>query len=123
MSDESKRDTRWKPGQSGNPAGRPKGAVGWKRRFEEMASELHPTDSKGHTHLERMFLMLLQTATKGGRPSILKLRAQELVLGYVIGKPVQAVASVQMPPETKDELLASLREIAEKTLDDGKLPS
>jgi len=122
MSDEQKKDTRWKPGQSGNPAGRPKGAAGWKRRLEEMASEKHPTDSHGHTHLERMFFNLLQTATKGGRPSILKLRAQELVLGYVIGKPVQTVASVDMPPETKDELLASLRAIAEKAQDDGKLP-
>jgi hypothetical protein len=119
---EEKKDTRWKPGQSGNPAGRPKGAVGWKRRFEEMASEKHPTDAKGHTHLERMFCNLLQTATKGGRPSILKLRAQELVLGYVIGKPVQTVATVEMPPETKDELLASLRAIAEKAQDNGKLP-
>ena len=69
-----------------------------------------------------MFCNLLQTATKGGRPSILKLRAQELVLGYVIGKPVQTVATVEMPPETKDELLASLRAIAEKAQDNGKLP-
>jgi hypothetical protein len=120
---EQKNDTRWKPGQSGNPAGRPKGAVGWKRRFEEMASEPHNGDANGHSHLERMFLLLLKTATKAGHPSIVKLRAQELVLGYVIGKPVQTVASVEMPPETKDELLASLRAIAEKARDDGKLPS
>jgi len=122
VSEQQKKDTRWKPGQSGNPAGRPKGAVGWKRRFEEMASEKHSSDANGHTHLERMFLLILQTATKAGRPSILKLRAQELVLGYVIGKPVQTVASIDIPPETKDELLASLRAIAEKTRDDGKLP-
>ena|SRR5713226_7353175 len=119
---EGKKDTRFKPGQSGNPAGRPKGAAGWKRRMEEMVSEKHPNDSKGQTYMERMFLNLLNLATKAGRPSILKLRAAELVLGYVIGKPVQTVASVDMPAETKDELLESLRAIAQKTRDDGKLP-
>jgi hypothetical protein len=125
MSEEQKKDTRWKPGQSGNAAGRPKGAAGWKRRLEEMASEPHPSDANGRTHLERMFGLILQTATKAGRPSILKLRAQELVLGYVIGKPVQAVANFDMNPESKKQLIENLLSVLQADKEekpDGKLP-
>jgi len=111
-------DTRWKPGQSGNPAGRPKGALGWKRRFEEMASELHPSDANGDTQLERMWRLILQNATKAGRPSVIKLRSQELVLAYVLGKPVQAVANFDANPESKKQLIENLLSVLQADKED-----
>lgn len=68
----------WKPGQSGNPAGRPK------RKTEERAFEklsLKMTDDK----IEQVFDRLIDDAMAG------KYRSMELLLAYLMGKPVQRV--------------------------------
>jgi hypothetical protein len=33
------KDKQWKKGQSGNPKGKPKGTIGWRKRFENLLNE------------------------------------------------------------------------------------
>ena len=58
--------TRFKPGRSGNPRGRPKGARGHKAIVEEIAHELHQVTEGGTTRwystLELIFLSLRNRA-------------------------------------------------------------
>ena len=67
-------------GESGNPAGRPKGLIGWMRAIELKADEQHPTDSRGMTWRERCVSNLFRMAADG-RASSRQLKAIEINIG------------------------------------------
>ena len=73
--------TRFQPGKSGNPAGRPKGATGRRKAVRAVLlekREVRETNSsapKQRTKLELLFLTLREKALKGDRRAIKTLQA------------------------------------------------
>jgi len=68
--------TRFKPGQSGNPAGRPKGATGRRKAVRDVLLEKRTVrtssspEPEQHTTLELVFMVLREKALKGDRRAI-----------------------------------------------------
>lgn len=68
--------TRFKPGQSGNPAGRPKGATGRRKAVRAVLLERREVRTSGsqkpklRTTLELLFMVLREKAFKGDRRAI-----------------------------------------------------
>ena len=68
--------TRFKPGQSGNPAGRPKGATGRRKAVRAVLLEKRELRTSGsqqtklYTTLELLFMVLREKAFKGDRRAI-----------------------------------------------------
>jgi Family of unknown function (DUF5681) len=68
--------TRFKPGQSGNPAGRPRGATGRKKAVRDVLLEkremraANSAPPKQITTLELLFMVLREKALKGDRRAI-----------------------------------------------------
>ena len=68
--------TRFQPGQSGNPAGRPKGAKGRRKAVRDVLlekREVRETNSEApklRTTLELLFMVLREKAIKGDRRAI-----------------------------------------------------
>lgn len=68
--------TRFKPGQSGNPAGRPKGATGRRKAVRDVLLEKRAVrtsnsqEPEQRTTLELVFMILREKALKGDRRAI-----------------------------------------------------
>jgi len=75
----------WKPGQSGNPKGRPKKRDSLISLLKEALEQQCPTDKKKRTWAEVLMEQLLVKAAKGD------MVAQRLVWEYVEGKPKQEI--------------------------------
>jgi hypothetical protein len=77
--------TRWKPGQSGNPGGRPKTAP-FSQACRDLLAAAAPGDRKGRTYAEAMAAALGEKALKGD------LRAMAVLADRAEGKARQSVA-------------------------------
>ena len=78
---EAGKATRFKPGQSGNPAGRPRTA-----KFNEAAREISgEIDKKGNTGAERLARYCFKRALRGSTKHL------SLFLAYALGRPKQLV--------------------------------
>src|SRR5258708_5824456 len=97
---------KWKPGQSGNPDGRPKGTIGYKRLIYEKAAELHPRGCRNKTNAEIVLEQIFKAAA--GRPSKLQMQAGTYLYDHLAGKAVQAVANLDARPENREQLIESL---------------
>jgi len=62
--------TQWKPGQSGNPAGRPPKEASLTSLLKEVIWEICPKDKEGRTWRELQVLALLTLAMKGNSVAI-----------------------------------------------------
>ena len=76
--------TRWKPGQSGNPCGRPKTAP-LSQACREVLAQPIPGDPEGRTYAQKIAHVLAEKAAKGD------LRAAQELADHVEGRPRQAV--------------------------------
>ena len=76
--------TRWKPGLSGNPKGRPPKRECITSLLKEAMNSPCPQDKQKRTRAEIMTEKLLAMAIKGD------LRAMKLIFEYVAGKPKQS---------------------------------
>ena len=103
MTEQKKPFTKWKPGQSGNPAGRPKGIPNPQARL------------RGMIDVEALIKRLSESAAKGNT------RAAELLLDRAL-PPLRAVAEpVQMPGLADAATLTAKAEAIVALAADGKL--
>ena len=63
--------TRWKPGQSGNPKGRPKKADCLTSLLKEEIERIDPEDAEGRTH-KQLIVLATMTLAKRGNATALK---------------------------------------------------
>jgi len=82
----------WKPGQSGNPKGRPKKRDSLVSLLKEALEEEYLADKKGRTWAEVLTEQLLLKAVNGD------MVAQRIIWEYVEGKPKQ---ETEIPSEIK----------------------
>ena len=117
------KDTRWKPGQSGNPAGKPKGAAAWKKILEAKAAERFPKGCSPRTWADAVWEQMLKAAT--GRPSRMQVQAGIYILDQLAGKAVQTNVVAEMTPEQKkqaiENLMAILKEDKQEEKADGSV--
>ena len=101
-------ESQWKPGQSGNPFGRPKGSKNLRRAIEEMLTE-KITVTEGNkirrvTRLEAVLLKQLSLALKGDLKAIQAVYTSANTLGMLEVLPDKIVVR-NLSPLTDDELL------------------
>lgn len=102
--------TRFKPGQSGNPAGRPRGASGRKKAVRDVLLEkretriANATQPKQNTTLELLFLVLREKAFKGDRRAIKTLQDFDAKYNRNAEPPPEGVGFLVVPEGlTKEE--------------------
>jgi len=106
--EEGKKDTKFQPGESGNPSGRPKGAKNKKLSLaEKLASKLMEEgaeDSRGNklTYADAIVMVIAREAANGRRWAV------ELVMNYIDGRPV-AKHEVELEVEQNADLLEVLQ--------------
>ena len=83
---EAGKATQWKPGQSGNPDGRPPKRECLTSLLKEEIEKVNPEDTEGRTWKELLVLATMQLALKGNRGALKE------VWERVDGKVQQAVA-------------------------------
>lgn len=105
--------TRWKPGQSGNPGGRPKTAPLSQACREVLARPL-PGDTAGRTYAEAIAEKLAEKALKGD------IRAAQEIGDRAEGRPRQAIEFEQT--RLREAFERMTREELEAYARDGVLP-
>jgi hypothetical protein len=102
--------TRFKPGQSGNPAGRPKGATGRQKAVRDVLLEkrvmrvANTAPPKQITTLELLFMVLREKALKGDRRAIKTLQDFDAKYNRNAEPPPPGVGFLIVPgPLTKQE--------------------
>jgi hypothetical protein len=107
-------DTRFKPGQSGNPAGRPKRSPSFRTELLEELAEMAPGGDP-ITKQRAAIRALIQEATGGN------LRALSVLFGYLAKTAgLEEANDAAMPDEDKELLQAYLeRELKRRGVDDG----
>ena len=116
-------DTRWKPGQSGNPKGRPKKEESIADLLNDLVNALCPTDSERRSYAELLVRSLVHQGLKGNLGALKEIfnrlagRVPFLIerVGVVPNEPnretprnwnsVPPSSRVKLPVETKNEIL------------------
>jgi hypothetical protein len=77
-------ETRFRPGRSGNPRGRPRGAKGHTQIVRKIANEMHSVDEDGkHRSRSTLELVLLQLRNLAAQGSVQAFRAyNDLIAKY-----------------------------------------
>jgi hypothetical protein len=96
----------FKPGQSGNPGGRPKG----------VASTVREVCGGDPSHLAALLLEIARGGSVNGKPArpADQIRATELLLAYGWGKPPATSAPEGYDPLEVDSMVAEARAIADE---------
>lgn len=106
--------TRFKPGQSGNPAGRPKGATGRRKAVRDVLLEKRTVrtsnapEPEQRTTLELVFLILREKALKGDRRAIKTLQDFDAQYNRNAEPPPPGVGFVVVPERLTEEEWAAL---------------
>ena len=95
--------TRWKPGQSGNPDGRPPKRECLTSLLKEEIEKVNPEDTEGRTWKELLVLATMQLALKGNRGALKEIWER------MDGKVQQAVAFEDYQAEKVDVEAAAER--------------
>lgn len=100
MSKPPKKDTRFKPGKSGNPKGRPKGAKNRATLLEEVVNVRIQVSENGQrknvTKLEAGYIQLANKAASGDLQAIKILN--EMYDRHMRSRPSEAASPVSAPP-------------------------
>lgn len=83
-------ETRWKPGQSGNPSGRPKGSGRLSKALAHLLGERYPDDPLDRTYAEVISERIAQAAAKGD------VAAMREIADRTEGKATQRIENVQL---------------------------
>jgi hypothetical protein len=110
-------ENKWKPGQSGNPKGRPKKYFNPTAELKLQLGNVDATDPQGRTYGQIMIARLIKAAVgyENSPPSI---RAQGEIWDRLCGKPPQAIAIADLRTETREQLIANILESARAMRDD-----
>ena len=100
---ESGKATRWKPGQSGNPDGRPPKRECLTSLLKEEIEKVNPEDTEGRTWKELLVLATMQLALQGNRGALKEIWER------MDGKVQQAVAFEDHQAEKVDVEAAAER--------------
>ena len=104
----------WKPGESGNPGGRPKGrscAADLRRILDEEAKIKGQSPGHGVANREALLRRLVDDAIKTGNPALYR-----LILEWHDGRPPDA------PPDSEDDATEAPRRIVIPDADDRYSP-
>jgi hypothetical protein len=108
--------SRWKPGQSGNPKGRPKGAKGFPTIFDEVLKQTFEVQEKGRTRRitarEAMVRRVVSDALKGS----IKALAFVFAMAPKVARTAAAVPTITRDMTAKEAL--NLYEQAIKGIDE-----
>lgn len=100
MSKPPKKDTRFKPGKSGNPKGRPKGSRNRANLLEEVVNATIQVSENGErkkvTKLEAGYIQLANKAASGDLQAIKILN--EMYDRHMRSRPPEAASPVSAPP-------------------------
>ncbi len=100
---EAGKATRWKPGQSGNPDGRPPKRECLTSLLKEEIEKVNPEDAEGRTWKELLVLATMQLALEGNRGALKEIWER------MDGKVQQAVAFEDHQAEKVDVEAAAYR--------------
>jgi hypothetical protein len=105
-------ENQWKPGQSGNPKGRPRKVFDWIKEIDTRLLEVDPDDPKGRTFgaiaADQFVYQLKQGSIRGWNE----------YLDRKHGKPPQSLAIADLRTETREQLIASILESARAMQED-----
>jgi hypothetical protein len=108
----------WKPGQSGNPNGRPKKGLAAATLLTEIGDEIWRGAPGEHTNREFMFRRLYNHANTGEMTHPTTIRAIEIILEREYGKALETInfdRTNEDPPSAQElRVLLRLREEQEK---------
>lgn len=105
-------ENKWKPGQSGNPKGRPKKVFNFLKEIDDRLMEVDPKDEKGRTFgaiAADQFVYQLKMGS---------IRGWNEYLDRKHGKPPQQIAVADLRTETREQLMMNILESARMALDD-----
>lgn len=105
-------ENQWKPGQSGNPKGRPKKVFNFLKEIDDRLLEVDPKDEKGRTHGQIAAEQFVYQMKQGS------VRCWNEYLDRKHGKPPQALAIADLRTETREQLIANILESAKAMRDD-----
>jgi hypothetical protein len=105
-------ENKWKPGQSGNPKGRPKKVFDFLRETDALLLQVDPKDEQGRTHGQIAVTQFVYQMKQGS------VRCWNEYLDRKHGKPPQALAIADLRTESREQLIASILESARAMRDD-----
>jgi hypothetical protein len=98
-----KQGNRFKPGQSGNPKGRPKGSISITESIRKKLMEHPPGQRK--TYLTFLIIRIFDLAIKEGDTTMIK-----QIWAYIDGMPIQSIDA----PNLMDNFAAIVKAVREK---------
>jgi hypothetical protein len=107
-------ENKWKPGQSGNPKGRPKKVFNFLKECDLKLLEVDENDPQKRTHGEIAVTQFVYQMKQGS------VRCWNEYLDRKHGKPPQSLAIADLRTESREQLIANILESARAMRDDEK---
>ena len=102
---QQKKDTKFKPGQSGNPSGRPLGALGFKTIFEQAVKKIAKEKNLKESEIEVDLIIQAITKAKGGNYHYYR-----DIFDRIYGRPVQKIQGDEESPLIPSKIEITFKE-------------